>query len=97
MAPAAMEKRLAGINLNWGVSKIQPVIEQNFTTETLLRLEDAGGVISNGVLPKGLHWNDSLDVWFTKFPAVTPNLVAKWYTFYQAKRELDAQIKRLTK
>jgi hypothetical protein len=72
-------------------------VETNkLTTGDLLRLEDAGGILTDAIPPSDTMPSDSLHVWFSRFPLVDGKLVARWYDLYRAKVALQVEIDRLT-
>jgi hypothetical protein len=66
------------------------------TTSQLLKLEQAGGVISDALLPNGIATADTVETWFSTFPFVDRTLIQRWYDAYQAKTALQKELDRLT-
>jgi hypothetical protein len=68
---------------------------KDLTTEALLRLEEAGGMLTSAIPPDGILPNDSLHAWLAKMPLVDGKLLARWYDLYRARIALEVQIDRL--
>ena len=67
----------------------------DITTKTLLKLEAAGGILTEAVPPEGITPNDPFYVWLNMLPLVDVKLVSVWYDLYKAKLALKLEITRL--
>ena len=68
---------------------------EKLTTYDLLKLEDAGGILSDAIAPNGILPSDLLHVWVERFPLVDHQLITKWYAVYKAKIELQEEMARI--
>lgn len=67
------------------------------TTDDLLRLEEAGGVITFGGIPAGLDQNSSISDWYRMFPNVSMILIDAWFDYTRSKSKLEDIIAVLKK
>jgi hypothetical protein len=57
-------------------------------TEDLLKLENAGGIISGGHYPQGIRPGADIQEWFVKMPLVSAELISLWRNMCEAKHNL---------
>ena len=65
---------------------------QELTTDYLLNLEDAGGVLTCGKLPVGLTLRSTMREWYAAFPNVDEGLIEAWSDYVRAKTILEDTI-----
>lgn len=69
-------------------------METSFTTETILKLEDTGGILTFGFVPKSLT-GAPLDVWLSSMPQVDTDLVIAWFNVYISRVALEKRLNEL--
>lgn len=59
----------------------------NITTDSLLKMESAGGLLTSGKYPNGLNRNSSIEDWFAVFPNVERDLIRKWSAYIDSRHD----------